>query len=692
MNPKGLTTKQAEEKLKLYGKNTVNTKKNKGLANNIISTLKEPVFGFLIICSFICFFTGEFKDGIVMLFFVCAVTATEIFQNRRTDKSLKSLNSLAPDTAVVLRDGIEKKIKTENIVPDDIVIINPDTKIAADGLITECSSLFTDESSLTGEADFCQKQPIDNEDYNSNYCRNNKCYAGTFAVSGHGKMQVTATGENTEYGKTVKAAMSALPSKSPLQQNINRLVKRCTAIALICCVITFILTFITDTSTDLSQKLAGSVLSGISLAMGTIPEELPVVLTVFFSMGTLRLTKNNATIRNISSVETLGCVSVICIDKTGTLTCKDSLSGEETLKSGAKEFINKCKNAGIRVIMLTGDNVKAAESIAQQAGISTENICKGINESGSGLDDFKKQVFSASVFSEITPEQKTMVIKALQASGETVAMLGDGINDTAALKCADVGIAMGLGGSSNAKDVADIVLTNDRLSTVTKTIKDGRRIFRNIQKSVCYLITIHLPIILSALFSPVLNLQATSIFLLPTGIALTEMLIDPTCSIVFESLPANADIMNLPPRGKYENILSKKMLLSSVLQGVVLFVFSFIPYVVMVKANLCNTNTARSFGMSVIMLSNIFLILSNLDFGKSFTKTLSKITHNKTCAIFILFNMALCITVIYSPLNTILNLESLSFSEFALSLAFAFFSFLISEKLASITRSKKAKY
>ncbi len=661
----GLSSEEAKRLQLTHGKNTIDDKEKQGSLKKICSTITEPMFLFLVITSIICFIIGEMKDGIVMLIFVIAVISIDFFQNLRTDKSINALKKFSDSVATVIRDGKETQIKSEDIVPGDIVIVYPGIKIPADGIITECSSLYVDESSLTGETELIEKTPFDDNTCRTDYWQKDHFYAGTFVISGTGKFTVTEIGNNTEYGKTAKIIRSCLPPKTPLQNQINSLIKTCTIIAMTLCIITCVLTLIVNADIKTTDRIAQSILSGISLAMATIPEEFPIVLTVCFSLGAIRLTKKKAVIRNLSSIETLGCISVLCVDKTGTLTQKkefnkDSLIiSNEDLRTDVQETIKICKEAGIRVIMITGDDPKIAKITAEKSGINAETVITGKELQQFNNILLQESVKNASVFAKVTPEQKKRIVEALQQNGEIVAMTGDGVNDAAALKLANIGIAMGKAGTEVAKEAADIILLDDKLSTIPQTIKDGRRIYDNIKKSVSYLFSIHIPIIFTALLSPILGLSSKSLFLLPANIALLEILIDPTCSIIFESLSADDDVMKRSPRSKYEKLLSKSLLIKSVLQGLSIFVFSFVPFYV-ISQKLGDVTTARTFGICVIIVANLFLVFINRSDRVSVFKYAKKWYKNKTIIIFTIITILVPIVVVYTPISGLLNLTALS--------------------------------
>lgn len=812
---RGLTTEQAAKLAEIHGKNVFGVEKNVGFFKRILKTLSEPMFLLLIISSIIYFILGEPKDGCVMLVFVSFVIAIDLLQEARTDKSLAALKSLAAPTATVIRDGKETEIPSHAIVPDDIMLIREGMIIQADGIVTETSSLLVDESTLTGESECVAKTPFVNSDRSAPNSRNHYCYTGTSVIRGSAKVRVTKIGNETEYGKIGKSVSDSREKMSPLQIQFNRLVKTCTVIAALFCIATCILTYFTTDDTEVANKGIQSILSGVTLAMALIPEEFPVVLTVFMSMGAWRISKKNALIRKLSCVETLGEVSVLCTDKTGTLTenkisveyfwnlkgkdgktaeyfvyssentpydpmekafsefCENSaeltknapvlksypftdetksvgyarktengfrlfikgspesitemceLTKEEKsliakklraaskkgfrviaaayqdfenekelpqtltetsanfmglamlndpLRKTVKSEMETLKKAGIRVVMITGDNGFTAVATAKQAGIASDGFLDG-NEIEKMTDsELQNAVNKISVFSRVTPEHKKRIIKAFRENGETTAMIGDGVNDAAALKHADIGIAIGKKGNEVSREVADMILLDEKFSTVTETVKDGRRIYDNIKKAVGYIFSIHLPIALSALLSPVFGVPSDCLLLLPVHTVILEILIDPTCSVILERRPAENGIMEREPRSKNEKILTKKLLTKSILQGLGIFLFSFFPYLYLLTENPSCPELARSFGISVIIAANIFSVLENVSETESLFRNIKKIKNDKVILIANIGAFSLLTAALYSPLSEFLCLTALTLPQFLCALLFGMIS------------------
>ncbi len=812
----GLTSEQASQRLIKYGNNEITQKKKQGFFVKLIKTVCEPMFLLLIAAAIIYFILGEPSDGAVMLVFVVAVIAIDVVQEWKTDKTISALKSLSAPQAVVIRDGAEIKIPSADIVPGDVMLICEGVKIPADGKIIKCSDLYVDESTLTGESDEVAKIPYSDKNSYNDYWRSDFCYAGTLCKRGSAAVLVTCTGAYTEYGKISRTVAQAPDMPTPLQKQTNRLVKISAVIAGALFLLVNAVTYFNLNGISFGEKAVQSVLSGITLAMAMIPEEFPVILTVFLSMGAWRLARKRSLVRRMPSVETLGSVSVLCVDKTGTITmnemtvseaaafnCSDELmlstakmaceidaydpmekaiisfcqgrgvpdsissygeiikeysfnerlkmmghvwrKGENiviaakgsfesilsicgvdgetyeranktadkmskrglrviavaggTLKSesdippclescklefmglialadpprkSVEKDIKTCKNAGIRVVMITGDHKTTASSIAQKVGISdSDNAVTGDMIDKMSDETLRRVVGEVNVFSRVTPEHKMRIVKALRDRGEVVAMTGDGVNDAPALKYADIGIAMGKRGSEVSREAADLILLDDNFSTIVDTVRDGRRIFDNIRKAVGYIFTIHIPIALASLLAPMLGLSGDMLMLLPLHIVLLELLIDPTCSIVLERQPAEDDIMSRPPRSRNESIINFCGVIKSVIQGIVIFAASFASYITVLNIS-SDSKYARAVAVTVIMLSNLFLVFVNSSEIDSAAHSLTHLARDKVMWITAAATVLLVAAVLYTPLSAYLKLAPLGASELAVTVLISF--------------------
>lgn len=810
---KGLTTSEAKKLQEQFGKNALVPEKKESIVHKIFHVITEPMFLLLIIASGVYFILGEPRDGAIMLVFVVGIISIEAIQEWKTDKTLKALKDLSAPHIKVLRDGEEKTINSVDLVPGDIMYIAEGVKIPADGTVVRASTLCVDESSLTGESLGVWK--LTGENYineNNDYWRRDYCYAGTLVTQGTGTILVDKIGPSTEYGKIGKEIALAPGGDTPLQKQTGRLVKLSGMIAAVLFVLVGVATFLNIPDHDFKSRIIESILSGITLAMAMIPEEFPVILTVFLSMGAWRLAKKQSLVRRLPSVETLGAVSVLCVDKTGTITLnkmavreiysksgdekyistimgmgcksdaydpmekamighceelgisKDILFGGQLLKEypftdetkmmgnvwrngndivvaakgsperilticnlsnderqmaeakiyemskqglrviaigqmsikteneipgtltdcrlellgmvgladppreSIKEDINTCTKAGVRVVMITGDNGITASSIAKQINMpNSDHIITGDELNEMSDVELREKVKDVSIFSRVLPEHKMRIVKAFKENGEVVAMTGDGVNDAPALKYADIGIAMGKRGSEVSREAADLILLDDNFSTIVDTIKDGRRIYDNIKKAVGYVFTIHIPIAFASLLAPLMGISPTSLLLLPLHVVLLELVIDPTCSIVLERLPAERDIMQRPPRNPKEKLLTAKILFKSVIQGLVIFGASFATYYNFINRYPENAPLARTMGLSIIFLSNILLVQvnsSNTDFA---LRTFIRQIKDRVMWAVIIGTLAGLLVMLYTPLSGFLKLTPLSPKQLLLS-------------------------
>ncbi|MBU3098271.1 MULTISPECIES: cation-translocating P-type ATPase [Clostridium] len=377
----GLTTKEAMKIQEKFGKNELLVKKKESFLHKILKVISEPMFLLLIVASVIYFILGEPKDGSIMLVFVVGIISIEVIQEWKTDKTLDALKDLSAPHVTVFRDGIKKVINSCDLVPGDIMYIAEGVKVPADGIILRASTLCIDESSLTGEAEGVWKITTENRDKNiTDYWRQDYCYTGTLVTQGTGTILVDKIGAITEYGKIGQNIASAPDNPTPLEKQTGKLVKRCAEIAAVLFIFVGVITYFNIPDHSFGARVIESILSGVTLAMAMIPEEFPVILTVFLSMGAWRLAKKKSLVRKLPSVETLGAVSVLCVDKTGTITMNKmtvsntwSLTGDEKeltklmgmgCKSDAydpmeKAMISYCEMQGItREIIFGGELIK----------------------------------------------------------------------------------------------------------------------------------------------------------------------------------------------------------------------------------------------------------------------------------------------------------------------------------------------
>ncbi len=623
-------------------------------------------------------------------------------------------------------------------------------------------------------------------------------------------MKVIYTGAQTEMGKIGKAIQSVPIEKTFLKLEMERLVKYFTVAGVIICVLILVIYGITR------GHWLEAVLAGITFAMAIIPEEFPVIFTIFMALGAWRLSKQQILVRQIPAVETLGEITVLCVDKTGTITenrmvvkelvvpgdkltinfketpflpeafhtlveysilasqrnpfdpmekafhqlgecylaqtehihrgwqlireyplskellamslvwrseardiytiaakgapeaimdlchmtsdemarVTQQVSGmaacglriiavakaifkpvslppiqhdfdfefvgliglQDPVRPTAKEAIQKCYQAGIRIIMITGDYPATAQSIAKEVGLThAEAVISGETLRRMNDTELQAKIKATNLFARMIPEQKLRLVNALKANGEIVAMTGDGVNDAPALKAANVGLAMGEKGSDVAREAAGIVLLKDDLSSIVGGIERGRGIFDNIRKAVAYILAIHIPI---AGLSLIPVLLGWPLILLPVHIALLQLVIDPACSIVFEAEPSETNIMSRPPRPPKSPLLSKSIGLSSILQGISIFITIFLIYSVSQNRGL-NIATARALAFTTFFTANLALIISNRSFSHSFFQNL--VRPNQALKWVALGTLVLVIMILFLPyFSTTLEIRLLS--------------------------------
>ena len=832
----GLSSQEVRRLQQKYGRNELTQEKPQSFLRKALHIASEPMFLLLLGAAAVYFFLGEAGDGVIMLLSVAAIIAIDIVQQWKTDRTLSALKNLSAPQVTVVRDGQEQEIASAELVPGDLMLLHEGVKIPADGSILRCSDLCVDESSLTGESEGVWKTPADPESSTGDYWRRDFCYAGTLVVQGSVAVRVEKTGEQTEYGKIGAAAAQAPEEETPLQKQTAGLVRLCAGIAGALFALVGLVTWLNLHGQPVEERLVQSVLSGITLAMALIPEEFPVILTVFLSMGAWRLARKNSLVRRLPAVETLGSVSVLCVDKTGTITlnhmtvqetwaadgdeaelcetmglacesetydpmekamlkhcerlgisrrhlfqgalideyaftnelkmmghvwrhegelliaakgspekiltlcempdtareeaetraakmageglrviavasgrpvseqavpgniteCRLELRGliglADPPRESVAEDIAVCSRAGIRVIMITGDNGVTASAIARKVGIpNADKIITGEMLDAMDEQELRRQVQDTGVFSRVTPEHKMRIVGALRENGEITAMTGDGVNDAPALKNADIGVAMGKRGSEVAREAADLILMDDNFSTIVQTVRDGRRIYDNIRRAVGYVFTIHIPIALSSLLAPLLGAAPDSLLLLPLHVVLLELIIDPTCSVVLERQPAEEDIMRRPPRAAGEKLLDARTLAKSVLQGLAVFAASFGLYWFLLSRNPAGAATARSAGLSVLILSNLFLVQVNSSHIDSVLHAVRRLARDRVMWIVTIATPALLLVLLYTPLAAFLRLAPLSAGCLLLSAALSIAAVLWYELVKLRLRRKRNK-
>lgn len=799
----GITSNKANEQLKRHGYNELPTAKPKSVWQIALEVIKEPMFILLISCGSLYLVLGDYLGGISLLCSVSIIIFITFYQHRKTEKSLEALRQLSSPRALVIRDGIEMRIAGREVVPGDIIILHEGDRVPADALVLESNHLVVDESLLTGESVPILKSE-DSE---------NKIFSGTLVVQGKGIVEVTSTGTNTQLGKIGISLQSIEQDSTRLQLEMKKLIRNLFiggAIISVGVIAAFYFT---------RGDIIKSILTGLASAMAILPEEFPVVLTVFLALGAWRLSKNKVLTRKPSAIETLGSATVLCSDKTGTITqnkmeivalyydgktysktnfadhkknlenflnelhhasqsnsvdpmekaiateyekyktttdniklvkeyplskktfamtrvfesdkhnaviayCKGApedifrfcmlsetesadytkivtqmaekgyrvlascksiwtdknlpekqndfpftftglVAFEDPIRPEVPKAIKECNEAGIKVIMITGDYPETAKSIAGQIGLQhNEYVLTGTELRAMSTEELKEKIKHTAVFARIVPEQKLQIIQALKANGEIVAMTGDGVNDAPALKAADIGVAMGLKGTDVAREASSLVLLDDNFASIVHAIRSGRKIFDNLQKAMSYIIAIHIPIIglvlLPAFFSWL------PILLMPLHIVFMELIIDPVSSVAFELEQEEKGIMNRPPRKPDDNFFGLRKIVFSIVKGLMLLGMVMTVYLLSIKEG-HTEGEVRAIAFSSLIIGNVFLILTSL----SNTRNFISVILEKNIAVLLISISAfilLLLTITIPLLQNIFSFEFPGYKHFISSL------------------------
>jgi Ca2+-transporting ATPase len=692
---KGLTSLEARERLRKFGRNRIASRHEITFLGIAKEEITEPMILLLLVVGVFYTVLGNLNDALTLYAIIVTLVLVEIANEYRAKKAISSLAQLTEPKTRVVRDGTIREVATDEVVPGDLLVFVSGTRIAADGKVESAVSLQVDESSLTGESFPRDKGPGD------------EVSAGTLVISGEGMMEAASTGGATRIGKIAAQAQEIRQPKTPLQLAMKALVKTLVFVALFFSIIIPLIGFLQG------QPLRQMFLTGLALTFATIPEELPIIITMNLGLGAYMLSKENFLVKKLKAAETLGNATVIVTDKTGTLTesamrvaevfpdrdtatvlrsarsamtdlsdsitdhaiieAADSLhipsdsgkvirersfetgkktravvrdhnetfvlsmigapeevfssvSGdtsqameslvqetargqrvvavahraispaerdmpfvelerdlvldgliaiEDPPRPGVKETIERAHRAGIRIIMVTGDHPKTAAAIAGEVGIPDASVLEGKDLDALADTNLRASLDEVSVFARATPQHKYRIVKILQEKGEVVAVTGDGVNDSLALKGADIGIAMGIKGTDAAKEAADIVIADDNFITIGKGIFEGRRIFDNLSKGVKYYLSVKVALI--AVFAAALAAGIPFPFS-PIQIILLELFMDLGASASFVAEPPEPSIDRRPPHDPRIPFLNTRMLTGIALGGIALWVAVFVPY------------------------------------------------------------------------------------------------------------------
>lgn len=687
----------------------------KNALQRFLAQLNDPLIFILFIAASISMLLGEYSDTLIILSVILVNALVGVIQEGKAQRALHALKEMSSPKALLIKDGNTTEIPAADLIPGDEVLLDAGRQVPADLLITESNCLKIEESALTGES-----LPVEKDTHT-----HNRAYLSTNVTYGRGKGTVTAIGMDTEIGKIASLINEAPAESTPLQKRLSDLGKLLSILSIALCALLFLIAIIQH------RNVMEMLITAISLAVAAVPEGLAAIVTMVLALSVSRMVKVNTIVKKLPSVETLGCVSVVCSDKTGTLTqnkmsvtacytdgrllppeelsreahrsfiegfalCNDAsarigdptelalldmaaglhvyrpvletrlprideipfdsdrkmmttlhrmgsssvsytkgspdeilkrcthirldgkvvpftpshkqkirnaikemssralrvlalamrtgdrkatekelifigLAGmKDPIRPGVAEAVESCQEAGVKVVMITGDRVDTACAIAGELSIADSmSQCM----TGSQLDhlpdaEFKKAVRNIRVFAQVSPSHKTKIVKALKETGNVVAMTGDGVNDAPSLKSADVGIAMGKAGTDVAKNASDIILTDDNFATIVKAIEQGRSIYANIKKSVLFL--------LSSNFGEIITMLTAILFGFASPLKPSHIL---WINLITDSLPAlslgvdcsdTSHFMKRPPRPKDENLFADGGLSCTVFYGLLI--------------------------------------------------------------------------------------------------------------------------
>ena len=814
----GLSSAEVEEIRKATGFNELPSKKPKPLILKILAVFKEPMLLLLIAAGVLSVILADPLDTSVLLVMIAGVVAITLYQEGRAEKALQSLQEISAPTAMALRDGVWKKIPARELVVGDLVRVAEGERVPADLKILEASNLEVDESAMTGESLSVSKSAGET------------LFSGTIAILGRATAEVSAIGPNTELGKIGASLVEITHERTRLQVEINKIVKVIAIIAVVASVA--VVTLITIHSGNLLEGM----LSGIATAMAMIPEELPVILTLFFALGAWRMSKEKVLTRRSAVIETLGSATVICVDKTGTLTMnklsaevltvgdkslnvgeksipeefaklvrfgqlatpRDSfdpvdrafqdlapmenelslvheyplspglmamslvfeesgkrvvaskgapeavaqlcglnqseiaelnlrvetaaksgrriiavasgsypasaalpekqadlrleflglVSLRDPIRDGVPEAVAECHQAGIRVIMITGDFLGTAKAIASEIGFDTGSYLTGPELDGLTDEQLALRVKDISVCARMTPSHKLRLVSALKADGEVVAMTGDGVNDAPALKKADISIAMGLRGTDVAREASHLVITDDDFSSIVAGVRRGRGIYEALRKAVAYVIAVHVPLIGMALI-PVM-VADLPLILLPAMVAFMEMVIDPACTVIFQAEQTEPNIMKRKPRPIAQKLLNRGTLAIAISQGLVILGFVVTQYFWLISQGRPDREV-RSMTLALMIIANFALITVNRSWSLGMIRTIRERTNKSVKWVIGVAAAALFILIEVEPVANAFDLGHMTFFDWLWVLILGFISVLWFDVYKKYLNAQRAK-
>ena len=868
----GLTEHEAMERLGEYGYNEFKKREHTTLWQKFVAQFKSFMIIVLLIAAAISGVTGYMNgegitDALIILVILVANAIIGMVQESKAERSLDALERMAAPRCKVVRDGERRIIESRELVPGDIVEIETGDSIPADLRLTEAINLKVQEAALTGESVPVEKSTDSIEGDASIGDRVNMAFASCSVTYGRGRGIVVATGTDSEMGKIAAMIESVPEMKTPMQVRLDQLGRVLAIVSLVVCGIIFVI------GLCYGRPLMEMFMTAVSLAVAAIPEGLPAVSTIVLALGVQRLAKQNAIVRNLPSVETLGSTTVICSDKTGTLTqnrmtvvemgmgaevsgltslsllhsqlvqfsvlCNDAVISREddsvttigdptetalvdlglrfgidkdallaemprvaevpfdserkrmatihrtasgrylvAVKGGVDEVlecctkmgtddnaqpsrktssipsftvrnitgddihrifekneemaskalrvlaiaykymdelpsdisaasiednltfvgmvgmidspreearlaVDQCRRAGIKPVMITGDHALTASAIATQLGIMTtgDRVLTGAEVERLTDDELREQCGSVAVFARVAPEHKVRIVKAFQQRGNVVAMTGDGVNDAPALKLADIGVAMGITGTDVAKEAADVVLVDDNFATIVTSVREGRRIFDNLMKSIQFMVSTNLGEIILLFVAVLCNFDMP---LLPIQLLFINLVGDSLPSLALSVDHAAKDIMERPPVKPHQGIFTRAFTTRVVLQSLIIGAASLGAYMIGMEHSI---ETARTMTFAVMIFSQFTMIFSIRAGRQWFTH---RFFTNRWLWLTIALVTTLTLLVMLVPaMQTLFKLTALSAPQWGMVIGFSIGVLLVSELLKLLTRRVK---
>ena len=817
----GLTEDEANKRLEKYGANNLKEKKKESLFIKFIKQFNDFMIIVLIIAAIISAIvaktngSGDYIDSIIIIAIVIFNAIMGLIQEEKAEKSLEALKKMSAPNAKVRRNGKIREIEASKVVPGDIVMLEAGNYVPADCRLIDSYNLQIEESSLTGETLPTSKQA--DIILNANTAMGdlkNMAFATTIVVNGHAEAVVVETGMNTKVGQIAGMIIENESPETPLQKKLGEVGKTLAITCMIICGLIFLIGIWKQI------PITEMFMTSVGLAVAAIPEGLPAIVTIMLSIGVTKMAKKNSIIRKLPAVETLGCSSVICSDKTGTLTqnkmtvtqirnavglvknndrrfilelgtmCTDTIESQEVIgeatevaitnaaveinlrkrdlyyqmqrineisfdskrkmmttihkigskyriitkgapdvlikrcskyyqsgriepifskrdalqeqnqimaedalrviaiaykdveklpreinsetieneltfvgligmidppREGVKEAVKTCRKAGIKTVMITGDHLQTAKAIAKELGILRKGdlAINGETLEKMSQQELERNIMRYSVFARVSPEHKVRIVKAFQSTGAVVAMTGDGVNDAPALKNADIGIAMGKGGTDVAKNASDMVLTDDNFVTIVEAVKQGRNIYDNIKKAVHFLLATNIGEIAAIFVGLLLGIKSP---LLAIQLLWVNLVTDSFPAIALGLEKAESNIMNRLPRNPRKSLFADGLWGKITTEGVMIGVLTLVAF--SIGNNLYSIEVGRT--MAFLSLGILELVHSfNIKGEESIFKT-GLFENRYLVGAFVLGTLLQVVVVVISPLAQIFDVVPLN--------------------------------